>query len=40
LGLKRGIDKTVEVMVKEIGNRSRKVESKEMIAQVASCFGG
>jgi chaperonin GroEL len=40
LGLKRGIDKTVEVMVKEIGLRSRKVETKEMIAQVATVSAG
>jgi len=40
IGIKRGIDKIVEVAVEEIKKNSKKIESKESIAQVATISAG
>ncbi len=40
LGLKRGIDKSVGVIVEDLRKQARKVENREAIAQVASISAG
>lgn len=40
LGLKRGIDKSVAVIVEDLRKQARKVENREAIAQVASISAG
>ena len=40
LGIKRGIDKSVQVVVEDLRKQSRKVENREAIAQVAAVSAG
>lgn len=40
LGIKRGIDKSVQVIVEDLRKQSRKVENREAIAQVAAVSAG
>jgi chaperonin GroEL len=40
LGIKRGIDKSVKVVVDDLRSQSRKVENREAIAQVAAVSAG
>lgn len=40
IGIRRGINKAVEIAVEEIKNCSKKIESKESIAQVATISSG
>ncbi|MEM0951047.1 MAG: chaperonin GroEL [Cyanobacteria bacterium P01_H01_bin.74] len=40
MGIKRGIDKSVEVVVEELRKQAKKVESSEAIAQVAAVSAG